>query len=136
MALDSNMESSIPDIDSEPSISSQSTSKAKPIQSNIWQYYHTLDETERRDEQGRLVYTCDTCNYRTITINNFHLHYKNAHSVNIKIYGGKTHYIERVEEELQDIITQIHGTELSDKILKEILDKQAVKIALIKLIII
>ena len=136
MALNFNIESSIPDIDSEPSISSQSASKGKQIQSNIWRYYRTLSETEGRDEQGRLIYACNTCDYHTITINNFRLHYKNAHGINIEIHGGKTHYIERAEEQLQDIITWIHGTELTDKILEETLDKQAVEVALIKLIIV
>ncbi len=136
MALNFNIESSIPDIDSEPSISSQSASKGKQIQSNIWRYYRTLSETEGRDEQGRLIYACNTCDYRTITTSNFRHHYQKAHGIIIEIQGGKTHRTKRAEEELQDIIARIHGTELTDKILEETLDKQAVEAALIELIIV
>ena len=136
MALDSNIESSILDVDSEPSIPSQSNSKGKLIQSNIWQYCRVLNENESRDEQGRLIYACNTCDYRTITTSNFRHHYKKAHDITIEIHGGKTYRTKRAEDELQDIITRIHGTELSDKILEETLDKQTIETALIELIIV
>jgi hypothetical protein len=136
MALDSNFGSSIPDVDSEPSISSQSNSKGKQTRSNIWQYCRVLNENENRDEQGRLIYACNACNYRTIATSNFRLHYKKTHDTAIEISEGKTRRTKQAEEELQNIITRIQGTELSDKILEETLDKQAIETALIELIIV
>ncbi len=136
MASDSNLELSVFDVNSEPSISSQSKSKEKSTRSNIWQYCRTLDEGENRDNKGRLLYACNACDFRTIATSNFRLHYAKVHDITIKSDGGKIHRTKRAEEELQNIIARVQGTELSDKILEEVLDKQAIEIALIELIIV
>ena len=93
MALDSNFGSSISDVDSESSISSQSNSKEKQTWSNIWQYYHVLNKNKNCNKQEQLIYTYNIYNYYIIAISNFCLYYKKTHNTTIKISGEKIYYI-------------------------------------------
>src|SRR5438045_2354948 len=115
MASDSNLESSIPKIESAASLSSRPTLKHQ-IQSKIHQFCHLAPEGEKRDTKGKLLYYCNACEYKTNATSNFWYHYKSKHKITIES-EGREHHMERADEELQLVIDWIQNSELSDKIL-------------------
>lgn len=133
MASDSNIESSIPDIESEASLSSQSISKSL-IWSKIHEFCRMVPEGEERNAQGKLLYHCNQCEYKTTT-SNFRHHYKSKHKIVIES-KGKEHRTTRANEELQLVIDQLQNSDLGNKILRETLDKKVIETALLELLIV
>src|SRR5438045_2949759 len=86
MASDSNLESSIPEIESAASLSSQPTLKHQ-IQSKIHQFCHLAPEGEKHDTKGKLLYYCNACKYKTNATSNFQYHYKLKHKITIESEG-------------------------------------------------
>lgn len=134
MASDSVLESSIPEIESEASSSSRPTSK-HPIRSKIHQFCRPAPDGEKHDVKGKLLYYCDACEYKTNATSNFRYHYKSKHKITIGSEGRERH-TERVDEDLQLVINRVQNSELSDKILREALNKKVIETTLLELLIV
>jgi hypothetical protein len=132
MASDSNLESSILEIESEASLSSRPPSKPH---SNVHKFCRTVPEEEKRDTKGKLLYYCNQCEYKTNSTSTFRYHYKSRHKITIES-EGKEHRTKRANEELQLVLDRVQNSELSDKILRETLDKKVIETTLLELLIV
>ena len=132
MASDSNLESLIPEIKSEASLSSWPTPKH---QLKLQKFCHTVLEEEKYDAKGRLLYHCNQCKYKVYISLTFWYHYQAKHKIIIES-KGRGYYMKRADEELQLVINQVQNSKLSDKILWETLDKKVIKVTLLELLII
>src|SRR5262245_270639 len=95
MASESNFESCITDLTSEPSQTSHMTvrtgkQKAKTLK--IWDYCRELPESEAQ-EDGKLIYGCNQCVFKTDQMTNFRMHYLNQHEVDIPMNSGRAHHM-------------------------------------------
>ena len=132
MASDSLLESSIPEIESEASLPSQPSSKH---QSRYHKFCRPAPKGEERDAKGKLLYYCNQCKYKIVATSNFQYHYKVKHKITIKSKGRELR-TKRADEELQSVIDRVQNSELSDKILRETLNKKVIETTLLELLII
>ena len=133
MASESNINSSFAEIESESSLPSQSTrSKASSKRTKIGDYTRPGDP--ERNEKGKLIYYCKWCSESTAVSTNMWRHLAKEHGVRYE--GGKSHRTKEANQELEEIIEQLKGSDLGDKVLRETLDKKLIETTLIELFIV
>ncbi len=141
MAPDSIFGSSTVDITSEHSQTSRSTrtnagtDKERAKRSKIWDYCRELSESEAR-ENGKLIYGCDKCAYKTNQTTNFRTHYFRDHGVDIPTTSGRAHRMKEAGQNLDDIMKLYSTMELQDKMLEDVLDPNAIEATLLQFIIV
>lgn len=138
MASESNFESCITDLTSEHSQTSRTTAgteKERAKRSKIWDYCRELPELEAR-ENGKLVYGCDKCIFKTNQTTNFRTHYFKEHGVDIPTKSGRAYRTKEAEQNLDDIMKRYSTIELQDKILEDTLDPNAIQAALLELLVV
>ena len=67
---------------------------------------------------------------------NFHTHYFKEHKVNIPTKSGRAYHIKEAGQNLDDIMKLYSMMELQDKMLEDALNPNAIKAALLELLII
>jgi len=138
MASDSIFGSSTVDLTSETSQTSRTTpgiEKERAKRSKIWDYCRELPESEAR-ENGKLIYGCNKCVFKTNQTTNFRTHYFKEHGVNIPTKTGRSHRTQEAGQNLDDIMKLYSTIELEDKVLEDTLDPNAIEAALLELLVI
>ena len=138
MASESNFESCITDLTSEPSQTSRTTAgtgKEKAKRSKIWDYCRELPESEAR-ENGKLIYGCNQCVFKTYQTTNFRTHYFKQHGVDIPTKSGRAYRTEEAGQNLDDIMKLYSTIELQDKMLEDTLDLKTIEATLLELLIV
>jgi hypothetical protein len=138
MASDSVFGSSTIDLTSETSQTSRTntgTEKERAKRSKIWDYCRELRESEAR-ENGKLIYGCDQCVFKTNQTTNFRTHYFKEHGVDIPTKSGRAHRMKEAGQNLDDIMKLYSTMELQDKMLEDALDPKAIEATLLELLVV